>query len=120
MTRPILLVWILPLLSISAVQGQSTDDLQSTIHQRTGKHVEWQKDAEASNQIREAIRALLRRTLTADSAVQITLLNNRELQATFEEIGIAQGDLVEAGLLKNPIFAGNARFPNRSPSGTNI
>ena len=120
MTRPFFLVLILPLLSVSAVQGQSTDDLQWTIHQRTGKHVEWQRDVEASNQIREAIRALLRRTLTADSAVQIALLNNRELQATFEEIGIAQGDVVEAGLLKNPIFAGNARFPNRSPSGTNI
>src|SRR5207248_9126501 len=46
--------------------------------------------------------------------------NNRELQATFVEIGIAEADLIEAGLLKNPIFAGDARFPNRSPSGTDI
>jgi cobalt-zinc-cadmium efflux system outer membrane protein len=100
--------------------GQSTDDLQSTIRQRTGKQVEWQKDVEANDRIREAIRALLRRTLTVDVAVQIALLNNRELQATFEEIGIANADLIEAGLLKNPIFAGDARFPNRSPSGTNV
>ena len=111
---------MLPLFSLSGLQGQSTEDLQSTIRQRTGNQVEWQKDVEARDQIREAIRVLLRRTLTADSAVQIALLNIRELQATFEEIGIAQADLIEAGLLKNPIFAGDARFPNRSPSGTDI
>jgi len=120
MTRSFLLVLMLSLFSLSALQAQSTDDLKSTIRLRTGKQVEWQKDAEASDQIRGAIRALLRRTLSADAAVQVALLNNRELQATFEEIGIAQADLIEAGLLKNPIFAGNARFPDRSPSGTNI
>ncbi len=120
MTRLSFLGLMLPLFSFSALHGQSTDDLQSTIRQRTGKQVEWQKDVEASEQIRGAIRGLLRRTLSADAAVQIALLNNRELQATFEEIGIAQGDLVEAGLLKNPIFAGDARFPNRAPSGTDI
>src|SRR6266576_671242 len=120
MIRYFFLGLILPMSSLSTLQSQSTDDLQSTIQQRTGKQVEWQKDVEASNQIREAIRALLRRTLTADAAVQVALLNNRELQATFEEIGIAHADLIEAGLLKNPIFAGDARFPNRSPSGTDI
>ena len=120
MSRAFFLGWMLSLFSFSALHGQSTDDLQSTIRQRTGKQVEWQKDVDASEQIRGAIRALLRRTLSADAAVQIALLNNRELQATFEEIGIAQGDLVEAGLLKNPIFAGDARFPNRAPSGTDI
>jgi len=120
MTRRFFLGLMLPLFALSALQGRSTEDLQSTIRQRTGKQVEWQKDGVASDQIREAIRVLLRQTLTADSAVQVALLNNRELQATFEDIGIAQADLIEAGLLKNPIFAGDARFPNRAPSGTDI
>jgi len=120
MTRCFFLGLMLPLFSLSGLQGQSTEDLQSTIRKRTGKQVEWQKNIEASGQIQEAIRALLRRTLSADTAVQIELLNNRELQATFEEIGIAQADLIEAGLLKNPVFAGNARFPDRSPSGKNL
>src|SRR5213595_2867472 len=120
MTRGFLLVLMLSLFSLSALQAQSTEDLRSTIRQRAGKQVEWQKDTGARDQIQEAIRALLRRTLSADAAVQVALLNNRELQATFEEIGIAHADLIEAGLLKNPIFAGDARFPNRSPSGTDI
>src|SRR5438874_2101936 len=120
MTRRFFVALMLPLFSLSGLQGQSTEDLQSTIRQRTGKKVEWQKDVEASDQIREEIRVLLRQTLTADSAVQVALLNNRELQATFEEIGIAQADLIESGLLRNPIFAGDARFPNRPPSGTDV
>ena len=69
MSRAFLGGWMLPLFSLSTLQGQSTDDLQSTIQRRAGKQVEWQKDVEASNQIREAIRALLHRTLTADTAV---------------------------------------------------
>jgi outer membrane protein, heavy metal efflux system len=120
MKRYFSLVLVFPLLSHSALQGQSTDDLQSTIRQRTGKQVQWQKDIAANDQVRKAIRVLLRRTLTADAAVQIALLNNRELQATFEEIGIANADLIEAGLLKNPVFVGDARFPSSPPSATNI
>ena len=120
MNRCFYLALIFPLLPHSVMQGQSTDDLQSTIRQRTGKQVEWEKDTAANDQIREAIRALLRKTLTADATVQIALLNNRELQATFEEIGIANADLIEAGLLKNPVFFGDARFPARPPSATNV
>ena len=42
--------------------------------------------------------------------MQIALLNNRELQAVYEELNIAQSDLVQAGLLKNPVFSGDIRF----------
>lgn len=120
MKRHFYLALIVPLMSHSVLQGQSTDDLQSTVRKRTGKQVQWQKDSAANDQIRGAIWALLQKTLTADAAVQIALLNNRELQATFEEIGIANADIIEAGLLKNPVFAGDARFPNSPPSATNI
>jgi cobalt-zinc-cadmium efflux system outer membrane protein len=102
-------------------RGQPTDDVQSTVRQRTGKQVEWQKDVASNNQISVATRVLVRRhALTVDDAVQIALLNNRELQATFEEIGISNADLIEAGLLRNPIFAGDARFPNRPPSAADV
>jgi outer membrane protein, heavy metal efflux system len=100
--------------------AQSSNDLQTAIRERTGKEVQWQKDSAADDQIRAATHALLRRTLNADTVVQIALLNNRELQAIFEEIGIANADLIEAGLLRNPVFAGDARFPNGPPSATNV
>lgn len=46
----------------------------------------------------------LTKALSADDAVQIALLNNRSLQATYLNVGIAQADLVQAGRLRNPSF----------------
>jgi cobalt-zinc-cadmium efflux system outer membrane protein len=37
-------------------------------------------------------------------------LNNREFLATLEDLGIAQADLVEAGLLENPVLSGDLVF----------
>jgi cobalt-zinc-cadmium efflux system outer membrane protein len=41
----------------------------------------------------------------------VALLNNRELQAMYAELGVAQADLVQAGLLDNPVFDGAVLFP---------
>jgi cobalt-zinc-cadmium efflux system outer membrane protein len=98
----------------------SLDRVQSTISKRIGKRVYWNRGGPEDAQIAQGVHDLLRRPLTADRAVQVALLNNRELQARFEEIGIAQGDLIQAGLLSNPNFATSVRFPDRSPSGTNV
>lgn len=103
-----------------SARRQSVEELQATVQGRIGKRVEWRKDVAADAEISRTVHALLRGTLTADRAVQVALLNNRELQATFEEIGIANADLIEAGLLKNPNFNVSARFPDRPPSGTNL
>ena len=103
-----------------SARSESIEDLQATVHGRIGKRVEWRKDAAVDAEISRTVHALLRGVLTADRAVQVALLNNRELQATFEEIGVANADLTEAGLLKNPSFYVSARFPDRPPSGTNL
>lgn len=50
----------------------------------------------------EDARELLGRPLDADGAVRIALLNNRELRATLREVGIARGELLQAGFLPNP------------------
>lgn len=47
---------------------------------------------------------LLRKPLTADSAVQVALLSNRGLQASFNELGIAEAQMVAASLPPNPRF----------------
>ena len=52
--------------------------------------------------------SLLADSLTADAAVQVALLNNRRLQATYEDLGVAQASLVQAGLLRNPVFGARA------------
>jgi cobalt-zinc-cadmium efflux system outer membrane protein len=89
-------------------------DLADAVHARTGKRAQWNRGSPQDAEAERFVETFLRRHLTADSAVQIALLNNRNLQATYEEIGIAQADLVEAGLLRNPIFEIERRFSGRA------
>src|SRR5213080_2080993 len=89
-------------------------ELANTVHLRTGKRVQWNRGTAQDAEAQAAVASLLRHPLTADAAVQIALLNNRNLQATYEELGIAQADLIEAGLLRNPIFTFERRFPGQA------
>lgn len=59
------------------------------------------EDAAAS---RARVDALLRKSLTADAAVQIALLNNRGLQAAYNELALAEATMVQASLPPNPTF----------------
>ena len=98
----------------------SFDRVQSIVAERSGKRVHWNRGGPEDAQLEQGVHDILRRELTADRAVQVALLNNRELQARFEEIGIVQADLIQASLISNPNFAASFRFPDRSPSGTDI
>lgn len=51
------------------------------------------------------VQALLAQRLSADSAVQIALLNNRGLQAAYNELGLAEVATIEAGLPPSPTLA---------------
>lgn len=120
MIRPLVLTLVAALATGCATPSASLDRVQDTVGARTGKRVQWNRGGPEAAQMEQGVQDLLRRQLTAGSAVQIALLNNRELQARFEEIGIAQSDVIQAGLITNPNFSTSFRFPNRSPSGTNI
>ena len=50
------------------------------------------------------VQSLLGKPLTADSAVQVMLLNNRGLQAEYNALGVAEADYVEATLPPAPII----------------
>jgi len=52
-----------------------------------------------------SVQGLLRRSLTVDAAVQIALLNNRGLQASYNELALAEADLVQDSLPPNPAFS---------------
>jgi outer membrane protein TolC len=54
---------------------------------------------------RNAVKGLLRRALTVDTAVQVALLNNRGLQAAYNELALAEAEFVGESLPPNPIFA---------------
>jgi outer membrane protein TolC len=56
-------------------------------------------------QARSVVVGLLRRTLNVDTAVQIALLNNRGLQAAYNELALAETDLIAESLPPNPTFS---------------
>lgn len=62
-------------------------------------------NAPAAEAARARVDALLRRPLTADAAVQVALLNNRGLQASYNELGLAEAAMVQASRPPNPTFS---------------
>lgn len=88
------------------------EDVDKTVMARTGQQM-----TGLSNDV---VNVLLQTNLTAQSAVAIALLNNRSLQAEFEEIGVSQADMAQASRLQNIEIAGTWRFPNRPPSAADI
>lgn len=94
-------------------------DVEGLVEARAGHRVHWSQGTPEDTEVENAIQAMLAEELSVDAAVQIALLNNRNLQATYEDLGIAQADLVQAGLLSNPVFFGSVRSATGSSSGTN-
>ncbi|TWB13986.1 cobalt-zinc-cadmium efflux system outer membrane protein [Nitrospirillum amazonense] len=112
--------WLTPLMMAGALAGCATvppeagfPDVQKQLAARVPQRVAWNRDAAADAQAGQAVAALLARPLTADGAVQVALLNNPGLQATYEDLGVAQADLVQAGLLRNPILSLATEFPTK-------
>jgi cobalt-zinc-cadmium efflux system outer membrane protein len=95
-------------------------DVQQLVSDRADYRLQWIRGSDEDRQVQEVIAILLADELTADEAVQIALLNNRSLQATYEELGVTQADVIKAGLLKNPTFLGLVRFPEDSSEDTNL
>ncbi len=80
------------------------DTVRQVTQDRTGKSVQAIHTDDDAASVQSKIKALLEKPLDAGDAVQIALLNNRGLQATYAELGIAEADLVQAGRLQNPGF----------------
>lgn len=92
--------------------GAGFDTVTELVAARSpGRSIVWNQGTPADGEAAARVRSLLAQELPLDAAVQIALLNNRTLQAVYEELGIAQADLVQAGLLENPILAADVRFP---------
>ena len=78
---------------------------------RGGRAPPWDRQSPFDAAVDARVRALLAKPLTADAAVEVALLRSPGLRATYEELGIAQADLVQAGLLPNPSIGGSVGFP---------
>ena len=79
--------------------------VEQTARDRLGKEVKWARSDADRDAIDHRVGALLSKPLTVDDAVQVALLNNRGLQASFQELGITEAEVVQAGRLSNPGFS---------------
>jgi outer membrane protein, heavy metal efflux system len=89
----------------------SFDDVDNHVSARTIHNVRWMRDDTERSEIEKVVETRLQTNLTAQSAVAIALLNNRSLQAEFEDIGVSQAELAQASRLRNPHFEGSWRLP---------
>jgi outer membrane protein, heavy metal efflux system len=106
------------LVSLSLAGGCTTlspegpfTEVGDTVQQRLGKQISWDAGQYEDPVVHATIEKLLSRPLTAERAVQIALLNNRELQAIYANLGIAQANLVQTELWRNPVLNGAVTFP---------
>ena len=81
------------------------DAIESATRTHIQKDVVWTRDDATRQRVQERVDALLEKTLSADDAVQIALLNNPGLQAALNTLGIAEADWVAAQRLPNPGFS---------------
>ena len=107
---------LLSLLGAGCATTGLNDDLASIRRTVTARGALAQFDLprlEAPEAVPEEVDRLLEQPLTADAAVRLALINNREARAALAEIGIARGQFMQAGLLPNP----EVEFEVRAPGG---
>lgn len=84
----------------------------TTVEERSGVAAAWSEPWEATLTSWDG-----RTPLSDNSAVAMALRNNREIRSQVELIAASRADLVQAGLLPNPIVGLTLRFPFDPVSG---
>ena len=82
---------------MDVVSGIAAADMKKDAYKIDGE--------EAAAAARARVQRLLASTLSVDAAVQVALLNNKGLQAAYNELGFAEATRVEASLPPNPVFS---------------
>jgi cobalt-zinc-cadmium efflux system outer membrane protein len=95
-------------------------DMAKTVHERTGYRLRWGQDTEEDHDADRALGDLLARPLSVDGAVEVALLRSPSLQAIYEDLSLAQADVVQAGLLSNPVFSADFTTAERDAIDPNF
>ncbi|MFB9264061.1 TolC family protein [Bradyrhizobium erythrophlei] len=103
---PLLLAATLALSGCAAFSPDGGMAVVSDVAGKTiGKDVAFVRSADEAVSLEATVKRLLARSLTADAAVQVGLLNNKGLQAAYNELALAETDLVAESLPPNPTFS---------------
>lgn len=80
-------------------------EVTSDAAMRSGHDVIWDHGDGATSEQKHQLQQSLERQLGVDDVVRIGLLNSPRLQAKYEQLGVAQADMVQAGLWHNPLLS---------------
>ena len=79
------------------------DTVATTAAAATGKETVWlQSGAEAAANAKRVQALVYKKTISAETAVQVALLNNKGLQAAYAELGLSSADVWQQTLQPNP------------------
>lgn len=79
-------------------------DVGNAVSSRAGVQTQWARSEQEADAIRKRVQQLLAGPLGPEEAVQIALINNPGLQASYAELGVAAGDLLST-VLPNPALS---------------
>jgi cobalt-zinc-cadmium efflux system outer membrane protein len=106
---------VLLALTLSGCANVSTerghDLVGKIVMERTGRSTSWELGTLEDEQVAARVAELLGNGLDRARAIEIALVNNPSLQATYEELGVSQAEMVQAGLLSNPSLGGSIAWP---------
>lgn len=94
--------------SVEEQRSSDFDAVSSAVRERAAIELVSSPDDDGS--IAPEVLELLERDLTEDAAVKIAVLNNRSVRAALARLDVSSAELVQAGLLRNPVFSANAKF----------
>ncbi len=102
-----------------ALSGVYASDGLDRISKDVSSRIDF-KVSQKNSGTQAVLNDLLKQPLTADSAVQIALLNNPSLQAVLESWGVAKADFNTARLPEKPVFGASVRFPKEDEPDNNV
>lgn len=103
------LIYLSVLLGLTGCANFSQDHGFSLVQKTVQQHIQqtplWANSEVQKKANADQVKTLLSEPLDIEDAVQIALLNNAQLQASFYQLQIAESYVVETGRLPNPAFS---------------
>lgn len=90
--------------------GVGLVDVESVVRERSGESVSLVRRKSPDDEVKRQIDIILAEPLTSNAALEIAIFSNPMLQAAYESLDVAQAEMVEAKLLRNPVLSADARF----------
>lgn len=82
---------------------QTLGSVRNEVQQKTGKQTVWVQNSNHAAGVAKRVHSMIhKKTINADTAVQVALLNNKDLQASYAAIGLSATQIWQQSLPENP------------------